>query len=95
MVKRLVKLTFKEELVPEFMDIFDGSQALIRNFPGCRHLELLQCTGQPAVLFTFSFWDDEESLDRYRQSELFQTTWRRTKALFADKAEAWTTRVAG
>jgi heme-degrading monooxygenase HmoA len=41
------------------------------------------------MLFTLSIWDDETALEAYRQSELFQTTWAKTKVLFAEKAEAW------
>ncbi|MBL7795100.1 MAG: antibiotic biosynthesis monooxygenase, partial [Saprospiraceae bacterium] len=40
-----------------------------------------------------SIWDDEAALERYRESELFQATWERTKALFAEKAEAWSVTV--
>jgi heme-degrading monooxygenase HmoA len=41
------------------------------------------------VLFTFSIWDSEAALENYRQSDLFRDTWAKTKALFAEKAEAW------
>jgi quinol monooxygenase YgiN len=89
MIKRIVKLTFREEEVPAFLALFDQTNARIRAFPGCRHLELLRC-GQPDnVFFTFSIWDSQEQLDHYRYSEFFRDTWQRTKALFADKAEAW------
>ena len=95
MIKRIVKMTFRPEAVDSFLqDVFEHSKARIRTFPGCRHMELLQAAAQPNVLFTLSIWDGEEDLERYRQSELFQTTWAKTKALFAEKAEAWTVVVA-
>jgi quinol monooxygenase YgiN len=91
MIKRLVKLTFRPDAVDEFIrEIFDQMQSAIRNFPGCQHLELLKDVHQPHILFTLSIWENEEALDAYRQSALFQQTWVRTKALFAEKAEAWT-----
>ncbi len=56
-------------------------------------MELLQYTEQSSVLFTFSIWDSQAALDTYRHSELFRDTWAKTKALFAEKAEAWSVKV--
>lgn len=90
MIKRIVKMTFRPDGVEPFVqEVFEQSNAQIRAFPGCRHMELLQHTDDPNVLFTFSIWDNQAALDRYRQSELFQGTWAKTKALFAEKAAAW------
>lgn len=94
MIKRIVKLTFRPEAIPVFLhEVFAPSKDSIRAFPGCRHMELLRATDDPAVLFTLSVWDDPAALETYRQSELFQTTWAKTKALFAEKAEAWSVEV--
>ncbi len=95
MVKRIVKLTFRTELVPDFMAIFEESKDKIRALDGNLHLELLRDLAQPNVLFTLSFWENEEALERYRQSEFFKNTWERTRALFAEKAAAWTVEVSG
>lgn len=95
MIKRIVKMTFREDAVKTFLEeIFESSKGRIRAFPGCQHMELLQQIGQPNVLFTLSIWDDEAALEAYRQSELFQTTWAKTKILFAEKAETWSVQVA-
>ncbi len=94
MIKRIVKMTFREEAAETFLrDVFEHSKDRIRAFPGCRNMELLQHIAQPNVLFTLSIWEDEAALEAYRQSELFKTTWEKTKALFAEKAEAWSVRV--
>jgi len=90
MIKRIVKLTFKPELLDDFMVVFNDSAPKIRSFSGCRHMELLQSNAQNNVLFTLSEWDDELALENYRNSELFKTTWAKTKVLFDEKAEAWT-----
>lgn len=83
-------MTFRPEATQIFLEeVFEPSKALIRAFPGCRHMELLRHTEFPHVLCTFSLWDSEEALNAYRQSELFRNTWAKTKALFAEKAEAW------
>ncbi len=89
MIKRIVKLTFREEEIATFLKIFDESKQLIKSFEGCKHLELLQSIQQPNVFFTYSFWESEAALNTYRHSELFQKTWSRTKVLFKEKPEAW------
>ncbi|MFZ4633520.1 MAG: putative quinol monooxygenase [Saprospiraceae bacterium] len=94
MIKRIVKMTFRPEAVDTFLqEVFEHSKSRIRAFPGCRHMELLRHLEQPNVLFTLSFWDGPDELERYRQSELFQATWAKTKVLFAEKAEAWSVEV--
>ena len=45
--------------------------------------------GDPDVFFTFSVWESAAHLDAYRNSKLFAETWAATKALFADKPQAW------
>ncbi len=94
MIKRIVKMTFRAEAVPEFLAIFEESKLKIRAFNGCQHLELLRDTSQPNTLFTLSHWQSEAALDAYRQSDLFISTWKRTKLLFAEKAEAWSVEIA-
>ena len=94
MIKRIVKMTFREESVDTFLqDVFEHSKDRIRAFPGCRHMELLRNLRHPTILFTLSIWEDEAALEAYRRSELFQTTWAKTKILFAEKAEAWSVEV--
>jgi len=94
MIKRIVKMTFREEAVDTFLrDVFEQSKDRIRAFPGCLHMELLQHAAQPNMLFTLSIWENEADLEAYRQSDLFKATWEKTKALFAEKAEAWSVRV--
>ena len=89
MIKRIVKLTFQENQLDAFKLIFEESKTNIRNFPGCHHVELLQGVEPHNVFFTFSIWENEEALNNYRHSDLFKTTWARTKLLFSDKPMAW------
>lgn len=89
MLKRMVKMTFQKDRIADFLAIFEESKNLIRNFPGCQHLELLHLENHPEVMFTFSLWDGPEALEVYRQSDLFRNTWSKTKVLFAEKPEAW------
>lgn len=94
MIKRIVKLTFRPEAVDAFItEVFEQSKQQIRAFPGCVHMELLRDVNVPNVLFTMSKWENELALEAYRNSDLFKFTWARTKALFAERAEAWSMEV--
>lgn len=93
MIKRIVKMQFRSDETAAFKQIYESSRHLIRAFEGCEHVELLNDTHQPEVFFTFSIWQSEAHLNTYRQSDLFKGVWSRTKALFAQKAEAWTVEV--
>ena len=90
MIKRIVKMSFKEDKIERFLQIFDASYLLIKAMKGCRYVELLQCPDTPHLMFTISIWDSEDDLNEYRTSELFQKTWSDTKILFSEKAQAWT-----
>lgn len=89
MITRIVKLTFRLEEVENFKVIFAEVNSKIRNFEGCNHLIGYQDILNPAVFFTYSKWESEALLNNYRNSELFKTTWAKTKILFAAKPEAW------
>ena len=89
MIIRVVKMTFKPENVPAFLKLFEERKTRIRHFEGCRHLALWQDANDAHVFFTYSNWDSETHLNKYRFSDLFKDTWLHTKALFLAKAEAW------
>ncbi len=76
-------MTFKEEAVAQFLEIFDNSKEKIRSFPGCQHLQLLEDAHAKNVFSTYSIWEKEEDLNIYRNSALFGKVWPETKQLFA------------
>lgn len=82
-------MTFEDEKVGDFLNVFAESKNAIRHFPGCHHLELWRDRSRRNIFFTYSFWESETALNNYRNSELFKNTWSRTKVLFATKPEAW------
>lgn len=86
-------MTFHPGQIQHFEQLFASKQSLIRNFPGCLHLELWQNQHDPCIFFTYSKWTDETALNAYRNSHFFEETWQLTKQLFAGKAEAWTIKV--
>lgn len=93
MVKRIVKMTFRKEACDEFVALFEHYHTHIRHVPGCLSLQLLRAREPQGVFFTLSTWEHPDDLERYRHSELFAEVWPRTRALFAEPAEAWTTDV--
>ncbi len=89
MFVRIVKMTFKKENIASFERIFEQNKHDIRAFDGCLFLELYQDKGDPTIFFTYSYWEKEESLERYRESDFFKSVWTQTKSLFESKPEAW------
>jgi methyl halide transferase len=89
MIVRIVKLTFRSDTVEKFQDMFRQNQAAIASFDGCEKLDLLRDISDPRVFFTYSLWQTEMHLEKYRNSELFNRVWAHTKQWFAAKPEAW------
>lgn len=89
MITRVVKMTFREDEIQSFEQIFAESAALIESFEGCGEVKLMRDISHNNVFFTLSKWQTEEHLQIYRSSILFKTTWARVKPLFSEKAEAW------
>lgn len=82
-------MSFDPDRVEEFLALFEQVKEQIAAFEGCEGLTLLRDAAQPNVLLTYSYWESEEALNRYRFSDLFKSTWAGTKALFNDKPVAW------
>ena len=82
-------MSFHEEHIDAFLENFNKNKELIRNSTGNRLLELYQDKNDSCIFFTYSYWKDENALEKYRKSALFNEVWSYTKTLFADKPEAW------
>ena len=89
MIIRIVKMHFRAEEVENFRQLFEDRKSMIRDFSGCRHLELWQDNKEPGIFFTYSWWESEAALNAYRDSSFFDDTWALTKQKFAAKPEAW------
>jgi len=90
MIIRIVKMSFKEDKVQEFIEDFKNNRDKIMAFDGCELLDLLEVKGDKNIYMTYSYWRDEESLENYRHSDLFKSVWLPTKEKFSERAEAWT-----
>ena len=86
---RIVKMSFADDHIDAFLENFHQNKTDIRNFEGCRLLELYRDKDNTNIFFTYSHWEAQEYLDKYRQSELFKGVWAKTKVLFNAKPEAW------
>lgn len=93
MIIRIVKMQFKPDQIDDFLEIFTKSHPKIRKYEGCQQLKLVQDVRDSSVFFTISHWETEEALENYRNSELFRSTWAKTRQLFVVKAQAWSTKI--
>lgn len=82
-------MVFVPEKVNDFLKVFNASKDKIRTFEGCTNLELLNDIENKNIFFTYSYWQSEGHLNKYRDSQLFKETWSKTKILFSAKPEAW------
>lgn len=89
MLIRIVKMSFDEEKIDAFLENFNENKAKIRNFEGCHLLELYRDKNNIETFFTYSYWESEQHLEAYRNSNLFKTVWAKTKIMFNAKPEAW------
>jgi quinol monooxygenase YgiN len=89
MIKRIVRMTFHPERTSEFESLFLSTREKIKSTPGCLHLEWWQDLGDPRVYYTFSFWESEQHLENYKNTETFKWVWPKTKAMFAAPPQAW------
>lgn len=89
MFVRIVKMSFEPTKIPIFLENFDTIKHKIRNFEGCELLELYQDKKHSNIFFTYSYWLSEAHLDTYRNSDLFNEVWSKTKLLFNNKPQAW------
>ena len=89
MIVRIVKLLIEEEKKEKFSKFFHDNRLSIEQFNGCLKVELLEETEGSNVFFTYSHWEDNKSLEKYRNSAFFKEVWKNTKLYFCGKPEAW------
>ncbi|WP_034920945.1 putative quinol monooxygenase [Gillisia sp. CAL575] len=89
MFVRIVKMGFVPEKVETFLNDFEIVKSKVRGFEGCLFLELYRDKSNTNLFFTYSYWEDEEALENYRNSDLFKGVWENTKQYFNQKPEAW------
>lgn len=86
---RIVKLTFEENKISDFLAFFDTVKHIVNEFPGCNGMKLLQDIHSPNIVMTYSSWKTEQNLENYRVSPEFKHIWGTIKPWFSDKPQAW------
>lgn len=89
MITRIVKLEFQEDKIEDFLNFFDTIKHIVNEFPGCYGMKLYQDVKHPNIVMTYSHWDNETSLNNYRDSDQFGNIWPSIKPWFGAKPEAW------
>ncbi|MRT92865.1 putative quinol monooxygenase [Ancylomarina sp. 16SWW S1-10-2] len=89
MIVRFVKLKLQSQHIADFKKFTEGEKKDIIAFDGCSFLEILQDINNKNLFFSYSHWESEEALNRYRDSAFFKGNWKQVKQWFAAKAEAW------
>ncbi len=88
MILRIVRMSFSPDKIQDFIKIFNESKTAIEASEGCFNVKLYVDHEHSNVYYTKSKWISPEALEKYRQSDLFKSTWARTKVLFNDSAQA-------
>ena len=89
MFVRIVKMSFKTEMVDTFLNNFKSHKLKVKASKGCMLLELYRDKNDPSLFFTYSYWQSEKDLENYRNSLIFKEIWAKTKILFDQKPEVW------
>lgn len=89
MIIRLVKMEFSNEERNKFVSLFNERKEKIEGQEGCHSVRLFNDLKDNNVYFTYSIWNSENDLNKYRHSEFFKETWAKTKSMFQGKPEAW------
>ncbi len=82
-------MQFSEDQRLNFVSLFNERKEKIEGQEGCHSVRLFNDIKNNNVFFTYSIWDSENHLNNYRHSEFFKETWNKTKAMFEDRAQAW------
>lgn len=89
MLLRIVRLELQKEKVQDFVQLFKENKEKIASSAGCHHLEMCTDAKYPHVIYTFSKWDSEDSLNNYRKSDFFSILWPQITALFSGKPQVF------
>ena len=89
MLVRIVKMEFQSDKVDDFLSFFDTVKEAIASFEGCLGMKLMQDQANSSIIFTYSHWENQDALNKYRDSELFGSVWPIVKPWFNTKPEAW------
>lgn len=81
-IARLIYVTVNQDQMAEAERIWKQECApLMIQQPGCLSEELLKCVDTPGEYISYSEWQDQESIDRYLESDAHEEIRRHTRGL--------------
>jgi len=86
-IVRLIYVSVKEDQVKEAVNLWKNHCApLMIKQPGCLSEKLLECVDAPGEFISYSEWDSDASIDKYRTSEAHAEIQKRARALQGGQA---------
>ena len=69
-IVRLIYVTVKNDQIKQAIDLWKNHCApLMIKQPGCLSEKLLECVDAPGEFISYSEWDSQDNIDKYRKSE--------------------------
>jgi len=86
-IVRLIYVTVKEDQVKQAIELWKNHCApLMIQQSGCLSEKLLECVDAPGEFISYSEWDSQESIDKYRSSEAHAEIQRHARGLQGGRA---------
>jgi heme-degrading monooxygenase HmoA len=86
-IVRLIYVTVKDDQVKEAIDLWKNHCApLMIQQSGCLSEKLLECVDAPGEFISYSEWDSQESIDKYRSSDAHAEIQRHARGLQGGRA---------
>lgn len=89
MLLRIVRMSFDPHKAGNFPDYFTTIKPDIEAFDGCQKVDIYRDAEKDHVYYTVSIWQDRDSLEIYRQSNIFRGRWEIVTQWFDEKPQAW------
>ena len=86
-IVRLIYVSVKQDQVKEAVNLWKNHCApLMIKQPGCLSEKLLECVDAPGEFISYSEWDNDASIDKYRTSEAHAEIQKHARALQGGQA---------
>jgi heme-degrading monooxygenase HmoA len=86
-IVRAIYVTVKPEQIKQAIELWKNHCApLMIKQPGCLSEKLLECVDAPGEFISYSEWDSQGSIDKYRTSEAHAEIQKHSRALQGGKA---------
>ncbi len=86
---RVVLLKFHSDQVKDALDKLNSIAPKVRAQRGCKFLEISQGFHDKSEIITYSYWESQNDLNVYRQSDFFRAFWKDIRVNFQEPARAW------